>query len=87
MNGHLKHMLIGGAAIVAVLVLLGVDWHVALRWAATLACPVMMVVMMAGGHHRHGAAASPDAAAGYIGPERERIDDPSRAVVDPQESH
>ncbi|OJV58878.1 MAG: hypothetical protein BGO38_16185 [Cellulomonas sp. 73-145] len=80
MKAHLKHMIVGGAAILAALVLFGVDWRVALQWAVILACPVMMMVMMAGGHgHGHGHAGTPpqDAGAGQIGPDRERIDDPS----------
>ncbi len=78
MKAHLKHMLVGGAAILAALVLFGVDWRVALQWAVILACPVMMMVMMAGGHgHGHGHAGTPpqDAGADQIGPDRERIDD------------
>lgn len=46
MKGHLKHMLIGGAAIFAVLLVAGVDLQQALQWAILLACPLMMVGMM-----------------------------------------
>lgn len=46
MKGHLKHMLVGGAAIFAVLLVAGVDLQQALQWAILLACPVMMVGMM-----------------------------------------
>ena len=47
MKGHLKHMLIGGAAILAVLLVAGVDLRQALPWAVLLACPLMMIGMMA----------------------------------------
>lgn len=78
MKAHVKHMLIGGAAIVGALVVFGVDWRTALLWALVLACPLMMVTMMAGGHgHGHGGAPVPDPRADQIGPDRERIDDPS----------
>lgn len=58
MKGHLKHMLIGGAAILAVLLVAGVDFRQALQWAIVLACPLMMVGMMfmmnrKGGSHEH----------------------------------
>ena len=63
MKGHLKHMLIGGGAILAVLLVAGVDFRQALQWAVILACPVMMMVMMTmmnrkGGEqeHDHGSA-------------------------------
>lgn len=46
MKGHLKHMLIGGAAILAILLVAGVDLKEALPWALLLACPLMMVAMM-----------------------------------------
>lgn len=46
MKAHLKHMLIGGAAILAVLLAVGVDARQALSWAVLLACPLMMVAMM-----------------------------------------
>ena len=58
MKGHLKHMLIGGAAILAVLLVAGVDFGQSLQWAILLACPLMMVGMMLmmnrkGGSHEH----------------------------------
>lgn len=48
---HLKHMLIGGAAILAVLVLAGVPLATAATYALALACPLMMVFMMRGMNH------------------------------------
>ncbi|MBN9375700.1 MAG: hypothetical protein J0I40_09970 [Cellulomonas sp.] len=61
MKHHLKHMLIGGGAIFAVLLLLRVDLRTALTYALLLSCPLGMVGMMfmmnKGGHgeHDHGA--------------------------------
>ncbi len=56
MKGHLKHMLIAGGAILAVLVVLRVDLRAALPYAIALACPLGMIFMMRGGHgHDHGA--------------------------------
>jgi hypothetical protein len=54
-------MLIGGAAILAVLLVAGIDFRRALQWAVALACPVMMIGMMVmmnrkGGTHRHGSS-------------------------------
>ena len=46
MKGHLKHMLIGGGAVLVVLLLVGVSVRDALPWAVVLACPLMMVGMM-----------------------------------------
>lgn len=43
---HLKQMLIGGVAILAVLLLAGVPLATAAQWAVLLACPLMMVGMM-----------------------------------------
>ncbi|WP_149204902.1 DUF2933 domain-containing protein [Actinotalea subterranea] len=64
MKGHLKHMLIGGGAILVVLLLVGVSVRDALPWAVLLACPLMMVGMMfmmsrgmgakGGAAHQHG---------------------------------
>jgi hypothetical protein len=67
MNGnHMKHMLIGGAGILVVLLLAGVSLGSALPYAFVLACPLMMVAMMVmmnrgnghggqgGGGHDHG---------------------------------
>lgn len=53
-KSHLKHMLIGGAAILAVLLVVGVDLRQAFQWAVIAACPLMMVVMMGRGHGGHG---------------------------------
>lgn len=54
MNGmsHLKHMLLGGGALFAVLLALGVAPQSAIFIAVALACPLMMVFMM-GGHSGH----------------------------------
>jgi hypothetical protein len=62
MKRHLTQMLTAGGALLAVLLAVGVELGDALRWAALLACPLMMVGMMAimgRGHsgsdgHRHG---------------------------------
>ena len=64
MKGHLKHMLIGGGAVLVVLLLVGVSVRDALPWAVLLACPLMMVGMMfmmsrgmgakGGATHQHG---------------------------------
>ena len=66
MKGHLKHMLIGAGAILAVLLVAGVDFRQALQWAILLACPLMMVGMMfmmnrKGGSHEHHHGDSQDA--------------------------
>lgn len=61
MKHHLKHMAIGGGAILAVLLLLRVELGTALQYALLLACPLGMVGMMfmmdrnKGGGHQHGA--------------------------------
>ena len=60
-GNHLKHMLIGGAAVLAGLLLFGVPTGSALLTAAALACPIGMVAMMVmmmrhqpgGGHGGH----------------------------------
>lgn len=54
---HLKHMAIGGVAIVGVLAIAGVDLGQALRWGILLACPIGMIAMMAfmGRHRGEGA--------------------------------
>lgn len=57
MRGHLKHMAIGGGAILVVLLVLGVDLRAALPWALLLACPLMMVGMMFMMNRNHGAGA------------------------------
>jgi hypothetical protein len=61
MHGHhLKHMLIGGGALLIGLLAFGVPLGTALQYAIVLACPLMMIVMMAmmgrahGGHERGG---------------------------------
>lgn len=61
---HLKHMAIAAAAILALLLALGVDLAGALRYALLLACPLgmaAMVFMMGRGSHQHGPAPHPDA--------------------------
>lgn len=72
MKGHLKHMAIGGGAILVVLLLFGVGFREALPWAFLLACPLMMVGMMfmmnrnhgvgATGEHEHSAHCAPTSA-------------------------
>lgn len=60
MKHHLKHMLIAGGAILAVLLVLRVDLSAALPYAIALACPLGMIFMMKGmnghGGHDHGAS-------------------------------
>lgn len=62
MKNHLKHMVIAGVGVFALLLIFGVDVGKALPWAALLACPLMMVAMMwtmnrgQGGHGGHGNA-------------------------------
>jgi len=46
-GNHLTHVLLGGAVILAVLLVAGVPLGAALSYAAVLACPLMMIVMMA----------------------------------------
>lgn len=61
---HLKHMAIAAAAILVLLLALGVDLAGALRYAVLLACPLgmaAMVFMMGRGSHQHGPAPHPDA--------------------------
>ncbi len=64
MRHHLKHTAFGGAAVLVVLWLLGVDLRTAVLYAFLLACPLGMVAMMvtmnksghdhgAGGGHEH----------------------------------
>ena len=65
MKNHLKHMIIGGVAVFALLLAFGVDVGKALPWALLLACPLMMVGMMwsmnrgHGGHGEHDAPSKP----------------------------
>lgn len=64
MNGHMKshgkHMLLGGAGIVVLMMALGVGWQQAVTWGVLLACPLGMFVMMRfmgqrdSGGHQHG---------------------------------
>ena len=60
MKHHLKHMLIAGGAILAVLLVLRVNLSAALPYAIALACPLGMIFMMKGmnghGGHDHGAS-------------------------------
>jgi len=51
---HLKHMVLGGAALFGVLLVAGVPAGTAFPLALALACPLMMVMMMAGGHQHMG---------------------------------
>jgi len=46
MKGHLKHMLISGVVLLAVLLIAGVDFGRALPYALLLACPLSMAAMM-----------------------------------------
>jgi type III secretory pathway component EscV len=48
MANHGKHMLIGGAGILAVLLVAGIPLGVALTYAVVLACPLMMFMMNRG---------------------------------------
>jgi hypothetical protein len=50
-TNHLKHMFLGGAAILSVLVVVGVPLASAAPYALALACPLMMIFMMAGMKH------------------------------------
>ena len=67
-GNHMKHMLIGGAGLLAVLLTFGVPLSSALPYAVFLACPLMMLMMMrsmggggghGGGGHDHGPDQSP----------------------------
>lgn len=49
---HLKYMLLGGGALLVVLLAFGVAPQSAMFIAIALACPLMMVFMM-GGHSGH----------------------------------
>ncbi len=51
---HLKHMAVAAAAVLVLLLVLGVDLSGALRWAALLACPVGMGAMILVMGRRHG---------------------------------
>ncbi|WP_263730548.1 DUF2933 domain-containing protein [Cellulomonas sp. SG140] len=95
MKSHAKHMIIGGAVILVALMAFGVSWRQAAQYAVLLACPLMMVFMMAGGHGHGGHGGHGDAAGGttdgtgrdQIGPDRERIDDPSSPAPHDHGSH
>jgi hypothetical protein len=72
MNGHMKshgkHMLLGGAGIVVLMMALGVGWQQAVTWGVLLACPLGMMAMMwfmgrqnaGGAGHEHGAGGPSD---------------------------
>lgn len=45
-GNHFKHVVIGGAVVLATLLLVGVPAGTALTYALLLACPLMMVAMM-----------------------------------------
>ena len=72
MNGHMKshgkHMLLGGAGVVVLMMALGVGWQQALTWALVAACPLGMIAMMwfmgrhngGGATHEHGAGCHSD---------------------------
>jgi hypothetical protein len=55
-GNHMKHMLIGGAGLLAVLLAFGVPLSTALPYAIFLACPLMMLMMLRsmGGGGGHG---------------------------------
>lgn len=50
-GNHIKYMVLGGAAVLAVLALAGVSLGTALTYAIALACPVSMMFMMRGMNH------------------------------------
>jgi hypothetical protein len=55
---HAKHMLLGGGAILALLLVARVPFGIAVQYAVLLACPLMMaamMVMMGRGGHGHDA--------------------------------
>lgn len=70
MNGHMKshgkHMLLGGAGVVVLMMAFGVGWQQAVTWGVLLACPLGMFVMMRfmgqreSGGHQHGDQESHD---------------------------
>lgn len=70
MNGHMKthgkHMLIGGAGIVVLMLALGTGWQSAVTWGLLLACPLGMMAMMwfmdreGSGGHQHGGQETAD---------------------------
>jgi hypothetical protein len=43
---HMKHMIVGGAGVLVLLVAFGVGWQQALTWALLAACPLGMMAMM-----------------------------------------
>jgi hypothetical protein len=65
---HLKHMIVGGAGLLVLLVAFGVSWQQALTWALLAACPLGMMAMMwfmrrqdaDGASHDQGAGAHSD---------------------------
>lgn len=59
---HVKYMVLGAAAVLAIALLAGVPLESALPLAILLACPLMMVTMMASmnGGHGHGHGHRPD---------------------------
>ena len=92
MKLHAKHMVIGGAVILVALMAFGVSWRQAAQYAVLLACPVMMIFMMAGGHGHGGHGDASGGSRGgtgrdQLGPDRERIDDPSSSAPHDHGSH
>lgn len=85
---HLKHMALGAAVILGLLLAFGVDLSAALRYALLLACPLGMVAMMlfmgrgrghAHGHHGpHGHRGHEDVAADAGGENQPTRDDHER---------
>ncbi|MGN6242266.1 MAG: DUF2933 domain-containing protein [Motilibacteraceae bacterium] len=51
-GGHLKHMIVGGLALLGLLLIAGVPLASALPYTVLLACPLMMIFIMSsmGGH-------------------------------------
>jgi len=74
---HLKHMVLGGAALFGVLLVVGVPAGTAFVLALALACPLMMVMMMAGGHQHMGHGPDQHRAA----PGSEHLDPPPERPV------
>jgi type III secretory pathway component EscV len=68
---HVKYMVLGGAAVLAVAVLAGVPLVSALPLAILLACPLMMLLMMGtmSGGHGDGTRADSEASRGTTTPD------------------
>jgi hypothetical protein len=84
-GNHMKHMLIGGAGLLVLLLVVGVPLSTALPYAVFLACPLMMLMMMrsmgggagqGGGGHDHGHGVTPERVPG------ERVEAPAGSYPD-----